>query len=39
MHRPPRREGAWTYRMQARVSRRLHDRIDGLPRQPGAILD
>jgi hypothetical protein len=24
-------EGAWTYRMQARVSRKLHDRIDGLP--------
>ena len=24
-------EGAWTYRMQARISRKLHDRIDGLP--------
>lgn len=24
-------EGAWTYRMQPRVSRKLHDRIDGLP--------
>lgn len=24
-------EGAWTYRMQARVSRKLHDRIDELP--------
>jgi transposase len=24
-------EGAWTYRMQARVSRKLHDRIDDLP--------
>ncbi len=24
-------EGAWTYRMQARVSRKMHDRIDGLP--------
>lgn len=24
-------EGAWTYRMQARVSRRLHDRLEGLP--------
>jgi transposase len=24
-------EGAWTYRMQARVSRKLHDRLDGLP--------
>ena len=24
-------EGAWTYRMQARVSRKLHDRIEGLP--------
>ncbi|MGB7599432.1 MAG: IS110 family transposase [Candidatus Sulfotelmatobacter sp.] len=23
-------EGAWTYRMQPRVSRKLHDRIDGL---------
>ena len=23
-------EGAWTYRMQARVSRKLHDRIEGL---------
>lgn len=25
-------EGAWTYRMQARVSRKLHDRIEDLPR-------
>ena len=25
-------EGAWTYRMQARVSRKLHDRIEQLPR-------
>ena len=25
-------EGAWSYRMQARVSRKLHDRIEGLPR-------
>jgi len=25
-------EGAWTYRMQARISRKLHDRIDGLPK-------
>jgi transposase len=25
-------EGAWTYRMQARVSRKLHDRIAGLPK-------
>jgi transposase len=24
-------EGAWTYRMQARVSRKLHDRVEGLP--------
>jgi transposase len=24
-------EGAWTYRMQARVSRKLHDRIENLP--------
>jgi transposase len=24
-------EGAWTYRMQPRVSRKLHDRIDALP--------
>jgi len=24
-------EGAWTYRMQARVSRKLHDRIEQLP--------
>jgi len=24
-------EGAWTYRMQARISRKLHDRIEGLP--------
>lgn len=24
-------EGAWTYRMQARVSRKLHDRIERLP--------
>ncbi len=26
-------EGAWTYRMQPRVSRKLHDRIDGLPQR------
>ena len=25
-------EGAWTYRMQARVSRKLHHRLEGLPR-------
>jgi transposase len=25
-------EGAWTYRMQARVSRKLHDRIESLPK-------
>lgn len=25
-------EGAWSYRMQARVSRKLHDRIEGLPK-------
>jgi transposase len=24
-------EGAWTYRMQARVSRKLHDRLENLP--------
>ncbi len=24
-------EGAWTYRMRARVSRKLYDRIEGLP--------
>lgn len=24
-------EGAWTYRMQPRVSRKLHDRLEGLP--------
>jgi len=24
-------EGAWTYRMQARISRKLHDRIENLP--------
>ena len=24
-------EGAWTYRMPARVSRKLHDRLEGLP--------
>jgi transposase len=24
-------EGAWTYRMQARVSRKLHDRNEKLP--------
>lgn len=26
-------EGAWTYRMQPRVSRKLHDRLEGLPRE------
>lgn len=26
-------EGAWTYRMQARVSRKLHDRIEELPQR------
>ena len=26
-------EGAWTYRMQARVSRKLHDRLEPLPRR------
>jgi transposase len=26
-------EGAWTYRMQARVSRKLHDRIEDLPQR------
>ncbi|PVA08958.1 IS110 family transposase [Pelagivirga sediminicola] len=25
-------EGAWSYRMQARVSRKLHDRLEGLPK-------
>lgn len=25
-------EGAWTYRMQARVSRKLHDRLENLPK-------
>lgn len=25
-------ESAWSYRMQARVSRKLHDRIEGLPK-------
>ena len=25
-------EGAWSYRMQARVSRKLHDRIEALPK-------
>ena len=24
-------EGAWSYRMSARVSRKLHDRVEGLP--------
>ena len=24
-------EGAWTYRMQARVSRKLYDRLEALP--------
>ena len=24
-------EGAWSYRMQARVSRKLHDRLENLP--------
>ena len=38
-------EGAWSYRMQARVSRKLHDRIEGLPpgrarhRLEGAVAD
>jgi transposase len=27
-------EGAWTYRMQAWVSRKLHDRIEDLPQDP-----
>ena len=26
-------EGAWTYRMQARISRKLHDRIEPLPQE------
>jgi transposase len=26
-------EGAWTYRMQARVSRKLHDRLEWLPQE------
>jgi transposase len=26
-------EGAWTYRMQARVSRKLHDRIEDFPQR------
>jgi transposase len=26
-------EGAWTYRMQARVSRKLHDRLEALPQE------
>lgn len=26
-------EGAWTYRMQARISRKLHDRSEGLPEE------
>jgi transposase len=26
-------EGAWTYRMQARISRKLHDRIEELPEE------
>jgi transposase len=26
-------EGAWTYRMQARVSRKLHDRLESLPQE------
>ena len=26
-------EGAWTYRMQARISRKLHDRIELLPQE------
>lgn len=26
-------EGAWTYRMQARISRKLHDRIEPLPEE------
>jgi transposase len=26
-------EGAWSYRMQARVSRKLHDRIEALPKE------
>ncbi len=30
-------EGAWTYRMQARVSPVLHARLDGLPREVGEI--
>jgi transposase len=29
-------EGAWTYRMQARVSRKLHDRLE---KQPAAVRD
>jgi transposase len=41
-------EGAWAYRMQARVSRKLHDRLEGLPqvvrdiagrRRSGSALD
>src|SRR6202047_771993 len=30
-------EGAWTYRMSARVSRKLHDRLEGLPAAGGGI--
>ncbi|MBC7140928.1 MAG: IS110 family transposase, partial [Rhodobacteraceae bacterium] len=25
-------EGAWSYRMQARVSRKLHDRLEAMPK-------
>lgn len=25
-------EGAWTYRMQAGINRKLHDRLEGNPR-------
>jgi len=31
-------EGAWTYRMQARVTRKLHDRIEVLGSVPGGSL-
>ena len=29
-------EGAWTYRMQARVSRKLHDRLEAAAAEPSA---
>lgn len=32
-------EGAWSYRLQARVRRKLHDRLEGLPKSVRDIKD